>query len=441
MIKTRLPNMYKRRKSANVLLNFANVDELMESLGEKLSSQFKNLEKIAVKNQAKIQKAFTKHKLSAAVFKDETGYGIDNWSRLIVDDIYATVFHGVKACVRLGFVSGTHALAVAFQANLKPNDNLISLTGRLYDSLDPVIGYYKEHKASLKSLGVNYHEFNFIDKESGHDFDLSKDDLALILKDTSLVYIQKSAGYATWRKSISNQAIGRLIEMVRSLNKNCLVLVDNCYGEFVEEIEPLEVGANLIVGSLIKNPGGGLAISGGYIVGDEEIVDNCLTRITAPGIEGNQGLNFNQTRLLLQGLYLAPMVVMNAVKMAHLFALAFSELGFMVIPDPLATRYDLIQTIILNSENRLIKFCQKLQECCPVDSFIRPEPALLPGYQDKVIMAGGGFVDGSTLELSADGPLRPPYAVYLQGGLSWPHSQLVLLEMLKANFIDEFTQN
>ncbi len=424
---------------AKVLLNLSNLDDSLDDLLAQLQPEFIKQSKIAIFNQAKVLSAFNQCRLSSSHFKDETGYGIDNWSRTLVDDVYAKLFKAQKACVRLSFVSGTHAIATAIQANVKSGFNIISLTGRLYDSLDPVIGHYKEHKASLKNQGVNYYEFDF---SNAKNITGSLDSLKELLKGNCFIYIQKSQGYSTKRKSISNYKIANLIDMVKSYSSQAIVFVDNCYGELVEEIEPIEVGANLVAGSLIKNLGGGLAISGGYIAGDAELVENCLTRITAPGIDGNQGINFNQTRLLLQGLFMAPQIVSNAVNCARVFALAFSKLGYTVIPSPMDQRYDIIQSIVLNNEKLLVKFCQKLQSLCPVDSFVQPEPAVLPGYADSVIMAGGGFVDGSTLELSADGPLREPYAVYLQGGLSWPHCQLTLQEILKSDFwVNEKAKN
>lgn len=400
-----------------------NPNQLIESAEFELSSVFAKQETIAFTNQQRVLNAFAKNRLSEEFFAEKTGYGLNDAARDVIDDIFADAF-GADACaVRMQMVSGTHALATALFGNLNPGDRLACVTGAPYDTLQEVIGHAVAARGSLKCYGIEYIE--------GNVYGLSQDDANSKLKEllappTAMAYIQKSCGYAFGRQSLSNAEISQLIKKIRTINAKCLVLVDNCYGEFVEDSEPVSCGADLMAGSLIKNPGGGLALTGGYVAGSKHAVEGALNRLTAPGIGGHLGLTYNQNRHILQGLFTAPAVVASAIKGARLVSHVLGRLGLEVYPHPLDDRFDIIQGIKFGKSEYLVNFCRALQRFSPVNAHVMPEPAEMPGYQHKVVMAGGTFIAGSTIELSCDGPLREPYAGYLQGGLTYLHVKCAL---------------
>lgn len=402
--------------------------DLIRQAEKSLAEQFEFVDETALQNQRKVLDAFRNHKLTEEHFAEKTGYGIDDAGREALDSIFAEVFNAPSAAVRMQVVSGTHALALCLYGCLKPGDRLVSITGAPYDTLQQVIGIAGDGRGSLKELGVDYAEIDInpalLDAPvaTGRVLELQK----LLESPTKLVTIQKSCGYSFDRRTLSNEEIGKMIALVKGINADVLVMVDNCYGEFVEATEPTGHGADIIAGSLIKNPGGGLAISGGYIAGRADLIESALFRLTAPGIGGHQGVSFNQNRLLFQGLFLAPSVVASAVKGAMLSALVFSDLGMEVKPAPADRRFDIIQAIRFGDRRKLVNFCRAIQYFSPVNAHVSPEPAEMPGYEDQVVMAGGTFVEGSTIELSADGPLREPYAAFLQGGLTYLHIKCML---------------
>lgn len=395
-----------------------------------LTSRFRDVDEIAMHNQKKVLLAFRENRLTEEYFVERTGYGLHDPGRAAIDSIYASVFGAEAAAVRMQLVSGTHAIAAALFGTLRPGDRLACITGKPYDTLQDVIGAVGEPEpGSLKTLGVSYIE-TFVDPEAMTDEQIEQGLATFVAPPTRVVHIQKSRGYSSDRRTFSSADIARLARAARKVNSSVIVFVDNCYGEFVESEEPTAVGADLAAGSLIKNPGGGLAISGGYVVGKANLIEGVLNRITAPGIGGHQGLTFNQNRLVLQGLFLAPSVVSNAVKGTLLFSHVLEQLGLDVMPKHSEPRFDIIQAIRFGSKDRLINFCRAIQMWSPVNAHVRPDPELMPGYQDEVIMAAGTFVEGSTIELSADGPLRPPFTAFLQGGLTYLHVKCVLEEAL-----------
>lgn len=403
------------------------IDEAEAALGE----QFRHAEQIALHNQRRVLDAFREHRLTEEFFAERTGYGIDDAGREAIDKIFASALQAESAAVRMQIVSGTHALACALFGNLQRGDRLAVVTGAPYDTLEKVIGQKVASPGSLKELGVDYVEVDAIDPHLSDQARLQLLD-SVLAPPTSVAYIQKSCGYSFARRSLNIEEIRALCSDIRKVRPNCIIVVDNCYGEFVEENEPTAVGADLMAGSLIKNPGGGLAIAGGYIAGKTEFVEASLIRLTAPGIGGHLGLTFNQNRLLLQGLFLAPTVVCNAVKGALLTAEVFSRAGFDVRPSPRDKRADIIQSIKFGAAEPLIGFFKAIQANSPVNAHVAPEPADMPGYQDKVVMAGGTFVEGATIEFSADGPLRPPFVAFVQGGLSYFHVKCALPMALEA---------
>lgn len=399
-----------------------------------LKDRFEEIDQVALENQYKILRAFREHRVSEEFFSGRTGYAIDDAGRDSLDALFAQIVEAESACVRMQFVSGTHALACAILGNIRPNDRLVCLTGRPYDTLEPVLGVVGDCPGSLKNAGGEYAQIDL----AGHlESPESLDALLAANSPARIYHIQKSRGYSATRKTYSNEEIGLMIQSVRRVDPDALVLVDNCYGEFVELDEPTARGADLIVGSLIKNPGGGLAIAGAYIAGKKHAVEASLSRLTAPGVAGHIGHNYGQGRLLYQGLFLAPSVVASALKGAHLTASVLTSLGFSVSPAPLEPRYDIIQSATMGTPQRLINFCRALQRFSPVDAHVQPEPAAMPGYEDQIIMAGGTFVEGSTIELSADAPLRDPYAVYIQGGLSYIHVKCSLEGALELSLSGE----
>ncbi len=396
-----------------------------EAILDGLKERFAAVDAVAEYNQAKVIAAMQKHRVSAPCFAATTGYGYDDLGRDTLEKVYADVFHSEAALVRPQITCGTHALAVALSANLLPGDELLSPVGRPYDTLEEVIGI-RESKCSLKEYGVSYREVA-LTADGGFDWEGIR---AAINERTKLVTIQRSKGYAT-RPTFSVKQIGELIAFIKSVKPGLAVMVDNCYGEFVETIEPTDVGADMAVGSLIKNPGGGLAPIGGYICGTEACVSRCAYRLSAPGLGQEVGANLGILPAFYQGLFLAPTVVAGALKGAIFAANLYEKLGFKVVPNGTESRHDIIQAVELGSPEAMRAFCHGIQAAAPVDSFALPEPWPMPGYDSDVIMAAGAFVQGSSIELSADGPIRPPYAVYFQGGLTWYHAKLGILLSLQ----------
>ncbi len=392
---------------------------------EKLQQRFEEIDRIAEYNQAKVLAAMQKNKVSAVCFAATTGYGYDDVGRDNLEKVYADVFHTEAALVRPQITCGTHALTVALSANLLPGDELLSPVGLPYDTLQEVIGI-RSSPCSLAEYGVSYRQVDLL-SDGSFDYDGIRN---AINSKTKLITIQRSKGYAT-RPTFSVAQIGQLISFCKSIKPDLLVMVDNCYGEFVETIEPSDVGADMVVGSLIKNPGGGLAPIGGYICGTKECVSRCAYRLSAPGLGQEVGANLGLMPSLYQGFFLAPTVVAGAEKGAIFAANLYEPLGFHCVPGATETRHDIIQAVELGSEEAMIAFCKGIQAAAPVDSFATPLPWEMPGYEDKVIMAAGAFVQGSSIELSADGPIRPPYAVYFQGGLTWHHAKLGILMSLQ----------
>ena len=410
------------------------VYEYGEEALKKLESRFAEVDKIAEYNQAKVLSAMQKNRVSAACFAATTGYGYDDVGRDNLEKVYADVFHTEAALVRPQITCGTHALTVALSANLLPGDELLSPVGLPYDTLQEVIGI-RHSPCSLAEYGVSYRQVDLL-SDGSFDYDGIRN---AINERTKLITIQRSKGYAT-RPTFSVQQIGELIAFCKSIKPDVLIMVDNCYGEFVETIEPSDVGADMVVGSLIKNPGGGLAPIGGYICGTAECVSRCAYRLSAPGLGQEVGANLGLMPSLYQGFFLAPTVVAGAEKGAIFAANLYEPLGFRCVPNAQESRHDIIQAVELGSEEGMIAFCKGIQAAAPVDSFATPLPWEMPGYEDKVIMAAGAFVQGSSIELSADGPIRPPYAVYFQGGLTWDHAKIGILmslqQMVNAKLIE-----
>ncbi len=394
-----------------------------------LTAEFEGVNEIRDYNQRKVLKAFYDNRVAPEHFYTVSGYGHDDLGREVLDKVFAQVFCAEKALVRIHFASGTHTLACALFGNLKYGDKLLSAAGTPYDTMQEVIGTSGDDetkRASLIGNGVIYNEVPLL---NGMEVDLKK--LEEIVDDkTTMVLIQRSKGYST-RKSLSIDEIGEICQIVKKKNPECICFVDNCYGEFVDSKEPLEVGADLIAGSLIKNPGGGIVEAGGYIAGKELLVERAANRLTAPGIGSEGGAMFNQHRLIFQGLFMAPSIVSEAVKGAILAAKVFEDIGFNSAPKYNEKRTDIIQNIIFGKPEHLEEFCRTIQSLSPVNGYVTPIPEYIPGYEDKVIMAGGTFIEGSTIELSADGPMREPYVAYMQGGLNYAHVKICLEEMLK----------
>ncbi len=396
-----------------------------EATLEKLKERFAAIDKIAEYNQAKVLSALQKNHVSVACFAASSGYGYDDMGRDTLERVYADVFHTEAALVRPQITCGTHALTVALSANLLPGDELLSPVGLPYDTLQEVIGI-RPSPCSLAEYGVKYRQVDLLE-DGTFDYEGIR---AAINEKTKLITIQRSKGYAT-RPTFSVTQIGQLIAFCKSIKPDVLVMVDNCYGEFVETIEPSDVGADMTVGSLIKNPGGGLAPIGGYIAGTAECVDRCAYRLSAPGLGKEVGANLGLMTALYQGFFLSPTVVAGAEKGAIFAANLYQPLGFRCVPNATESRHDIIQAVELGSEEGMIAFCKGIQAAAPVDSFATPIPGDMPGYDSQVIMAAGAFVQGSSIELSADGPIRPPYAVYFQGGLTWYHAKLGILMSLQ----------
>ena len=392
---------------------------------EELKERFAKLDETAEYNQMKVLQAMQKARVGDIHFAGTNGYGYNDLGRDTLEEVYANAFHGECALVRPQLISGTHALHVALSGNLRPGDELLSPVGKPYDTLEEVIGI-RESVGSLKEYGVTYRQ---VDLQEDGSFDFAGIREAVNEK-TKLITIQRSKGYAT-RPTLSVSRIGELIAFIRSIKPGVTIMVDNCYGEFVEPTEPLDVGADMIVGSLIKNPGGGLAPIGGYIVGRKDCVDQASYRLSAPGLGREVGASLGINQSLFQGLFLAPTVVAGALKGAIFAANVYERLGFLVVPDSIESRHDIIQSVTFGTPEGVIAFCRGIQAAAPVDSFVTPEPWDMPGYDAPVIMAAGAFVQGSSIELSADGPIKPPYAVYFQGGLTWFHAKLGILKSLQ----------
>ena len=401
------------------------VYEYGEKTLARIADRFASIDRIAEYNQAKVLRAMQKNRVSAACFAATPGYGYDDMGRDNLEKVYADVFHTEAALVRPQITCGTHALTVALSANLLPGDELLSPVGLPYDTLQEVIGI-RPSPCSLAEYGVSYNQVDLL-PDGSFDYDGIR---TAINEKTKLITIQRSKGYAT-RPTFSVTQIGELIAFCKAIKPDVIVMVDNCYGEFVETIEPSDVGADMVVGSLIKNPGGGLAPIGGYIAGTQKCVDRCAYRLSAPGLGQEVGANLGLMPSLYQGFFLSPTVVASAEKGAIFAANLYEPLGFKCVPNATESRHDIIQAVELGSEKAMIAFCKGIQAAAPVDSYADPIPGDMPGYDSQVIMAAGAFVQGSTMELSADGPIREPYAVYFQGGLTWAHAKLGILLSLQ----------
>ena len=414
-------------------MNREKINNLFETCEQAVTEQFKKADKIKEINQEKVLKAFQKNKIGAEHFFTVSGYGHDDIGREAIDKVFADTFHTEKAIVRNHFVSGTHTLACALFGNLRFGDTLVSVAGKPYDTMEEVIGTRGDKRASLIGHGINY-----IEVPLKNDYELDLDKIAQTLNNkTNMILIQRSRGYSL-RKSICIEEIKEVIKIAKKANPNCICFVDNCYGEFVEALEPTDVGADLIAGSLIKNPGGGIVEAGGYIAGKKYFVEQSAMRLTAPGIGSKGGAMLNQSRLILQGFFMAPSVVSEALKGAILAAKIFEAVGFISTPKFNEHRTDIIQTITFGEKQPLLDFCKALQFNSPIESYLTPVPDEVPGYDDKLIMAGGSFIEGSTIELSADGPVRPPYAAYMQGGLNYAHVKIALKGVINEIFNQEF---
>lgn len=399
--------------------------EFGSGIEDGLKERFTVIDKIAEYNQLKVIKAMQDNRVNADCFHFASGYGYDDVGRDTLEAVYASVFHTQSALVRPQVTCGTHALALALGANLRPGDELLSAGGKPYDTLEEVIGI-RPSNGSLAEYGISYCQVDLL-SDGTFDFDGIKN---AINDRTKMVTIQRSKGYQT-RPSFSVAQIGEVIRFVKEINPDIICMVDNCYGEFVEGSEPSDVGADMVVGSLIKNPGGGLAPIGGYIAGKKDLIDSCGYRLTSPGLGKEVGASLGVMQSFYQGLFLAPVVVASALKGAVLAANIYEKIGFKVVPDGSESRHDIIQAVELGTSEGVIAFCKGIQAAAPVDSYVTPEPWAMPGYDSDVIMAAGAFVQGSSIELSADGPIKPPYAVYFQGGLTWPHAKLGILMSLE----------
>lgn len=399
--------------------------EFGASIEASLKERFDGIDKTAEYNQLKVIKGMQDNRVNADCFHFASGYGYDDVGRDTLEAVYASVFHTESALVRPQVTCGTHALALALGANLRPGDELLSAGGKPYDTLEEVIGI-RPSNGSLAEYGISYRQVDLL-PDGTFDLDGIK---AAISDRTKMVTIQRSKGYQT-RPSFSVAQIGEVIRFVKEIKPEVICMVDNCYGEFVEALEPSDVGADMVVGSLIKNPGGGLAPIGGYIAGRKDLIDSCGYRLTSPGLGKEVGASLGVMQSFYQGLFLAPTVVASALKGAIFAANIYEKLGFKVIPDGTESRHDIIQAVELGTPEGVIAFCKGIQAAAPVDAYVTPEPWAMPGYDSDVIMAAGAFVQGSSIELSADGPIKPPYAVYFQGGLTWPHAKLGILMSLE----------
>ncbi len=415
----RLEEMYQELGISRKVLEFG------LEIEKELKGRFDAVDETAEYNQMKVIGAMQKARVSDIHFAATTGYGYNDLGRDVLEEVYARAFHGEAALVRPQLISGTHALHVALSGNLRPGDELLSPVGKPYDTLEEVIGI-RDSAGSLKEYGVVYRQVDLL-ADGSFDYEGIK---KAVNERTKLVTIQRSKGYAT-RPTLSVKQIGELIAFIKRIKPDVICMVDNCYGEFVERTEPTDVGADMIVGSLIKNPGGGLAPIGGYIVGQKDCIDRASYRLSAPGLGKEVGASLGLNQSFFQGLFLAPTVVAGALKGAIFAANIYERLGFLVVPDGKESRHDIIQAVTLGTQEAVVAFCQGIQAAAPVDSFVTPEPWDMPGYDAPVVMAAGAFVQGSSIELSADAPIKEPYAVYFQGGLTWYHAKLGILMSLQ----------
>lgn len=416
--------LYKEMGISQAVLEFG------EKIHNSLENRFKQIDEIAEFNQLKVLQAMQKNRVSESCMLGTTGYGYNDVGRDTLEKVYADLFHSEDALVRPQITCGTHALAIALLSNLRPGDELLSPVGKPYDTLEEVIGI-RESKGSLKEYGISYSQVDLLE-DGSFDFENIK---KAMKPNTKLVTIQRSKGYQT-RPTLSVARIEELITFVKEMNPLVICMVDNCYGEFVETIEPSQVGADMIVGSLIKNPGGGLAPIGGYIVGTKECIENAAYRLTSPGLGKEVGASLGILKDFYQGLFLAPTVTASALKGAIFAATIFEKLGYLVVPNSSESRHDIIQAIEFGSPEGVIAFCKGIQAAAPVDSHVTPEPWPMPGYDSDVIMAAGAFISGSSIELSADGPIKPPFTVFFQGGLTFPHGKFGVLKALQ-NLINQ----
>ncbi len=414
-----LKAMYEKMGISPEVCQFT--DDILEGLRERYSV----IDETAEYNQLKVLRAMQEHQVSEACLLGTTGYGYNDLGRDTLEEVYASVFHTESALVRPQITCGTHALALALMSNLRPGDELLSPVGKPYDTLEEVIGI-RPSKGSLKEYGISYRQVDLL-PDGSFDYDKIKEN---INEKTRLVTIQRSKGYQT-RPTLSVKRIGELIAFIKGIKPDVICMVDNCYGEFVEKCEPSDVGADMVVGSLIKNPGGGLAPIGGYIAGKKECVENAAYRLTSPGLGKEVGASLGILSAFYQGLFLAPTVTASALKGAIFAANVYERLGYHVVPDSTESRHDIIQAVEFGTPEGVIAFCQGIQAAAPIDSHVTPEPWDMPGYDAQVIMAAGAFVSGSSIELSADGPIKPPYAVYFQGGLTWQHAKFGIMKSLQ----------
>lgn len=417
---TETENIYKELGISDKVYRFSK--EILDSLKQR----FCEIDQTAEYNQLKVIKAMQDNKVSEACLLGTTGYGYNDLGRDTLEAVYASVFHTEDALVRPQITCGTHALALALMSNLRPGDELLSPVGKPYDTLEEVIGI-RPSKGSLAEYGITYKQVDLLE-DGSFDYENIK---KAVNEKTKLVTIQRSKGYQT-RPTLSVQKIGELVSFIKGIKPDVICMVDNCYGEFVERLEPTDVGADMAVGSLIKNPGGGLAPIGGYIVGKKECVENAAYRLTSPGLGKEVGASLGILKDFYQGLFLAPTVTAGALKGAVFAANAYEKLGFAVVPDSTQSRHDIIQAVTFGTPEGVIAFCKGIQAAAPVDSFVTPEPWDMPGYDSKVIMAAGAFVSGSSIELSADGPIKPPYVVYFQGGLTFEHARFGIMKTLQS---------
>lgn len=414
-----MKQLYRSLGISDAVQNFA--EEILEGL----EVRFRKIDENAEYNQLKVIKAMQDARVSAECFQATSGYGYNDIGRETLEKVYALTFHTEDALVRPQITCGTHALALALSANLRPGDEMLSISGKPYDTLEEVIGI-RPSCGSLAEFQITYGQVELL-PDGGFDFEGIK---KAIKPNTRLIEIQRSKGYLT-RPTLSVRQIGEAIAFVKSIRPDIICMVDNCYGEFVETIEPSDFGADMVVGSLIKNPGGGLAPVGGYIAGTRECIERAAYRLTSPGLGKEVGATLGVMQSFYQGFFLAPTVTAAALKGAVFAANIYEKLGFKVIPSAQEERYDIIQAVEFGHPEGVIAFCEGIQAAAPVDSYVTPEPWAMPGYDSDVIMAAGAFVQGSSIELSADGPIKPPYAVYFQGGLTWPHAKLGIMKSLQ----------
>lgn len=401
------------------------IDKIICEVEEDIKDQIAEVDSRCMRNSMRVLDAFQKNRIADVHFNSTTGYGYDDIGRDTIEKVFADIFHTEDALVRTQFISGTHAITVAFFANLRPGDTLLSISGKPYDTLDSIIGF-NDNKSSLKSYGIKYEQIDLVDD----DFDIEKIKERLSKKDVKMIEIQRSRGYAT-RKSLSLDKIERAIKAVREVNDEVIIMIDNCYGEFVDDIEPVDVGADFMVGSLIKNLGGGLAPNGAYIVGKKEIIELCAERLTAPGQGKEVGPTLGINKNILQGIYMAPSVVASSIKTAIFTARLLEKLGFEAVPKFDEKRSDIVQTIIFRNEEKLVRYVQGIQTGSAIDSESVPMPWDMPGYTDKVIMASGSFTQGSSIELSCDAPIRDPYIAFQQGALTYEYGKIGVIKAVK----------